>query len=79
MPRYEYKCDANERTVEVTHGMNERLGTWGEVCEKAGIDLGGTAASERVEKVFSLSFVSGGSAPDMGGGCGPGCGCVGHN
>ena len=36
MPYYEYRCDANGRTLEVRHGMNERLSTWGQLAAQAG-------------------------------------------
>jgi predicted nucleic acid-binding Zn ribbon protein len=52
MPRYDYRCERNGRVVEVTHGMNERLETWGQVCERAGEPLGDTPAEEPVERVI---------------------------
>ena len=53
MPRYDYYCDANDRQVEVTHPMSERLATWGEVCAQANLALGGTPASAPVQKLIS--------------------------
>ena len=35
MPRYDYHCPDNGFIVEVRHGVNERIKTWGELCEKA--------------------------------------------
>jgi hypothetical protein len=52
VPRYDYRCEANGRVVEVRHGMNERLATWGEVCARAGVALGDTPAAAPVEKVI---------------------------
>ena len=52
MPRYDYRCETNGRVVEVTHGMNERLATWGEVCARSGEDVGDTPADAAVEKVI---------------------------
>lgn len=82
MPRYEYRCEANGRTVEVAHAMSERLATWGELCERAGIDPGPTAPSTPIERLISLSAISTGarssggpSTWSAGGSCGPGCGC----
>lgn len=82
MPRYDYRCDANGRTVEVSHGMEEGVGTWGELCGRAGIDPGRTPADAPVEKAVSLSFSRTGkeSRPGpnggtSGGSCGVGCGC----
>ena len=40
MAFYDYYCEANGQTVEVQHGMTEKLKTWGEVCRLAGIDPG---------------------------------------
>lgn len=62
MPRYEYRCEANSRTVEVAHPMSQRLTTWGEVCQLAEIEPGNTPADTPVEKVLSLGFVQGGTS-----------------
>ncbi len=76
MPRYEYRCEANGRVVEVTHGMSERLETWGDVRRLAGIEPDATPDAAPVERLVSLSFVAGaarseGAAPHT---CGrPGC------
>jgi len=40
MPTYDYRCDENDRVVEVHHRMNQKIHTWGELCEVAGIDPG---------------------------------------
>ena len=37
MPSYDYLCEANGRVVEVKHRMSDKLSSWGQVCEKAGI------------------------------------------
>ena len=82
MPSYDYRCEANGRVVEVRHGMNEKLATWGEVCEKAGIDPGETAADAPVNRlitgggIVSSAALSNPEAPACGaGGCGGGmCG-----
>ena len=42
MPKYDYFCEANGRTVEVNHDVNTKLKTWGEVCFVAQISLGDT-------------------------------------
>jgi hypothetical protein len=52
MPRYDYRCDANGRTLELSHGMNQRVSTWGELCELLGIEPGSTRASEPVRKLI---------------------------
>ena len=51
MPTYDYCCDANGKTVEVFHSMSEQLDTWGELCEKAGIDPGNTAVDAPVHRL----------------------------
>ncbi|MCC5786115.1 MAG: hypothetical protein JJU33_05385 [Phycisphaerales bacterium] len=86
MPRYEYRCESTHEIVEVSHPMSETLRTWGEVCERAGIDPGKTPAKTPVEKVVSLASIggagpSGGPSAGQSGGapphsCGPGC-CMG--
>ena len=53
MPKYDYHCEANGETIEVTHGMDERLETWGELCHLAKNDLGGTPADTPVKKLLS--------------------------
>lgn len=86
MPHYEYRCAANGRTVEVRHAMAERLETWGEVADAAGLERGDTPADARVERLMSVASVgsasdsassAAGSGPAAGfGGCGPGCRCA---
>jgi len=58
MPTYEYRCAANDRTVEVRHNMAERLATWGELCERAGIPPGSTDPAAPVEKLISAGFIN---------------------
>ena len=71
MPRYDYRCPANGRVVEVSHAMSETVSTWGRVCELAGIDPGPTPAGAAVEKVVSLAFTRSGAQGEPGGPCGP--------
>lgn len=61
MPTYEYRCEANGRQVEVRHGMAERLATWGELCERAGITPGKTDTASPVEKLISAGFINAGA------------------
>jgi predicted nucleic acid-binding Zn ribbon protein len=76
MPMYEYRCEANGQLVEVQHKMSERLLTWGELCERAGICAGRTDPHAPVEKLMSAGFLSGGTGTDSGpASCAaPGCG-----
>lgn len=57
MPTYDYRCEANGRVVEVKHSMNDTVSTWGELCERAGTELGSTAADSPVQRLISGSHV----------------------
>lgn len=84
MPTYDYRCEANGRVVEVSHRMSEKMETWGQLCEKAGIDAGDTPSDTPVTRMatggnFIGASSSGGGLPPMpscgAGGCGGGmCG-----
>ena len=77
MPYYEYRCSANGRTVEVRHPMAERLVTWGEVADRAGLAPDGTPVDAPVERLLSAPVpATGGTAAEVGAGCGPGCACA---
>lgn len=58
MPVYEYVCSANDTAVQVVHSMNERVQTWGRLCELAGIDPGETPADAPVEKLLFAPGIS---------------------
>jgi hypothetical protein len=58
MPLYEYICPGNNQTVEVRHGMTERVSTWGELCRLAGVELGTTPEDSPVERLLSLPAIS---------------------
>ena len=91
MPTYDYHCQANGRTVEVSHKMAEKIATWGELCRQAGIPLDGTPGRTKVEKLMGASGMvhslgskherpcdsgpCGGNGAGFGGGCGAG-GCA---
>ncbi|MDA0788156.1 MAG: zinc ribbon domain-containing protein [Proteobacteria bacterium] len=55
MPRYDYFCEDNGRTVELVHSMSLKVDTWGDVCRMAGINPGTTAPQARVRKVFKTA------------------------
>jgi hypothetical protein len=57
MPKYDYLCAANGRTVEVQHRMSEEVATWGDLCRRAGIEPGDTPADAPVEKTFTRASV----------------------
>ena len=64
MPRYDYHCPENNFVVEVRHGVNERIKTWGELCERALIGPEDTPLDASVELVVhapALSFPQGDS------------------
>ena len=74
MPTYEYRCETNGRLVEVRHKMAERLSTWGELCERAGIAPGKTDPAAPVEKLISAGFINAGSSTSEPACAAPGCG-----
>ncbi|MGH8596761.1 MAG: zinc ribbon domain-containing protein [Gammaproteobacteria bacterium] len=53
MPIYQYRCDSNGRTVEIKHGINVDLTTWGEVCYAAQITMGDTDFLAPVRRIIS--------------------------
>ncbi len=80
MPTYDYLCEQNGQTVEVQHRMSEIINTWGELCERAGIEMGDTAADAVVKKlanggqVVRSSSLGDSAPPCASGGCGRTCG-----
>ncbi|TNE52481.1 MAG: zinc ribbon domain-containing protein [Deltaproteobacteria bacterium] len=53
MPTYEYVCEANGQSVEVKHSINDKLLTWGELCERANVEPGDTPSEAPVaRKIF---------------------------
>jgi predicted nucleic acid-binding Zn ribbon protein len=81
MPYYEYQCAANGRTLEVRHGMGERLTTWGELAQASDSDLGDTPTDAPIERLMSAPVpVTSSSSGDTGfQGCGSGCACAPQN
>jgi hypothetical protein len=53
MPTYDYYCESNDRTVEVSHKLAEQLSSWGDLCERAGIDAGRTDPKASVHKLIT--------------------------
>ncbi|MDT8437094.1 MAG: hypothetical protein RRA92_10115 [Gemmatimonadota bacterium] len=81
MAIYEYLCEANGRTVEVRHGMDEEIRTWGDLAARAGVEPGDTPPATPVRRLISAgvpltggSSTSGGKSPE-GPPCGSACGC----
>lgn len=83
MPTYDYRCEANQQIYEVKHSMAERLETWAELCEAAGITLGDIPGDSKITRLIrsggvvkSSSLKNPEAPPCMtGGGCASGrCG-----
>ena len=81
MPSYDYLCEANGRVIEVKHPMSDKLSTWGQLCDLAGIDAGDTPAGTPVQRLVTGGQVVKSSSlgdtvpPCAAGGCGGGmCG-----
>jgi len=80
MPTYEYFCEANGRTVEVSHRMSELLGSWGELCQRTGTSPGITPARSPIRRLISASAVlsgKGASAAAQAASCEAGPACCG--
>jgi len=76
MALYDYYCEANDRTVEVRHGMSESLKTWGELCRAAGIDPGDTPTDAPLRRLMGVPVpMTGSTGSSSGPSCGPSCGC----
>ena len=85
MPSYDYFCEANKQTIEVRHGIKERLKTWKEVCDRAGIPPGKTPADASVVRLVGQAMImdkpksSSSAASSLKGPCSHGgCGCFGN-
>ena len=59
MPAYDYHCETNGRTVEVSHAMTTLLQTWGELCDSADLDPGQTPVDAPLRRVFSAPLIGG--------------------
>jgi hypothetical protein len=83
MPTYDYHCAANSRTVSVQHSMKEKISNWGELCQRAGLELDRTPADAGVERIISggiaLPIASPAPALPMAGCCGNPSGCGHHH
>ena len=53
MPVYEYFCESNGRTVELSHPLDAQLSIWGEVCYVAQISLDDTDPLAPVQRVLT--------------------------
>ncbi len=53
MPRYDYFCSHNQKTIEVSHSFSEKIENWGELCQLAKLPLGDTLAQAPVNRIIS--------------------------
>lgn len=80
MPRYDYLCTANGRTVEVLHPITQKLSTWGELCLRAGLDPGPTPPEAPVQRILAGGMIALPRRSGRAGGCGdPSCDHSGHD
>jgi hypothetical protein len=80
VPRYDYFCPGNGRTVEARHGMSETLHTWGQLCELSGLQPGDTPLDAPVERRLNAPLpITGRGRGETGARsdepCGPACCC----
>ena len=66
MPRYDYYCEANKRTVEVIHPISRKLKTWGEVCGLAEIETGDVPAGTEVSRIITTPPMANAPIGDVG-------------
>ncbi|MEX2353935.1 MAG: zinc ribbon domain-containing protein [Gammaproteobacteria bacterium] len=55
MPIYTYFCEENGQTVEVSHTMEARLNTWGELCYVSRLALGDTDPLAPVKRLIKTA------------------------
>jgi len=60
--RYDYRCELNGQTFEVSHAMNDTISTWAELCVLAGIETGEIPADSPVHKIISGGFIATGAS-----------------
>ena len=58
MPSYDYYCETNGETIEVRHGVDQKITTWGELCFAAQVPLGETDFFAPVRKVLSAPGIA---------------------
>ena len=76
MPTYDYRCETNGQVVEVKHGMSEVLKTWGDLCERAGMEPGDTPADSPVSRLITGGqFINSSSLSDAAPACTTGACC----
>ena len=58
MPSYDYYCELNGETVEVTHSINTSISNWGELCFATQHPLGDTDPLTPVRKVIRAPAIA---------------------
>lgn len=71
MPTYDYRCETNDRVVEVNHRMSEDVKNWGQLCALAGIDPGETPSESPVKRLATGGNLI--SSTSRGSGAEPAC------
>ena len=64
MPSYDYYCDLNGRTLEVSHPMSLTLKTWGDICDVTQIKVGDTPKEAPLRRIFSKPLIATGAKKD---------------
>jgi len=54
MPLYDYFCPSNDQKIEVMHSINQKIATWGELCQLAKCDRGDTPEDAPVQRLISV-------------------------
>ena len=71
MPTYDYRCDANDKVLEVSHRMSDTISTWGDLCKCAGVASGDTPVDSPVHRLATGGNVI--SSNNLGSGPAPAC------
>jgi hypothetical protein len=71
MPTYDYRCDANGQVVEINHPMSDQVVTWGELCERLGMEPGDTPVDSPVKRLATGGNLV--SKSSLGSGVEPAC------
>ena len=58
MLTYTYYCEANKRTIEVAHSMNDNISSWGALCQLAGIEVGNTPPNSPITAIISGGYLA---------------------
>jgi len=58
VPSYDYYCELNGETVEVTHSINTSISNWGELCFATQHPLGDTDPLTPVRKVIRAPAIA---------------------